>query len=85
MTTILQRPESLPEISNISCNSCARHIEKDNIGYFEDYIALKKRWGYHSPYDGECHSIDLCTDCYRAWVSDFKMPPQVEIFEYKWE
>ena len=85
MITFLKSPTTLPEVTDISCNSCARHIEKDNKGYFEDYIALNKRWGYHSPYDGERHTLDICSDCYRAWVSEFKMPPQVEALQHVWE
>jgi len=85
MRTFLQRPATLSELDNVNCNSCARHIEKDTVGYFEDHIAFTKRWGYHSPYDGESHSIDLCTDCYRGWVAGFKIPPQVELVNYAWD
>jgi hypothetical protein len=63
------------EVSDVRCNACGRDIAKDTCGYLSDYVSLSKHWGYHSPYDGEAHAIDLCIDCYRAWINNFEIPP----------
>lgn len=62
----------------IRCNLCGRYVEKNQIGYFEDHISVTKMWGYHSPYDGEAHAIDLCVDCYENWTRKFQIPPKVD-------
>ena len=84
MKTFLDRAAVLPEVTDVCCNYCGRDVEKDTTGYFEDHISITKNWGYHSPYDGESHIIDLCVDCYRDWTSQFEIPPQVEQ-EYAWD
>ncbi|MCL1786562.1 MAG: hypothetical protein FWG38_01135 [Defluviitaleaceae bacterium] len=68
----------------VCCNQCGRGIEKDATGYVEDYILLTKDWGYHSPYDGESHTINLCVDCYKDWTQHFTIPPQVQYANYVW-
>ena len=85
MKTFLDRPTVLPEVTDVRCNYCGRDVEKDTTGYFEDHISLTKHWGYHSPYDGESHIIDLCVDCYQDWTSQFEIPVQVEYVDYVWE
>lgn len=85
MKTFLQRPAVLPEVADVRCNDCGRHVAKDVTGYFEDHISLTKDWGYHSPYDGQSHTIDLCIDCYKSWTAQFEIPPQVEDTNYVWE
>jgi len=61
----------------VCCNVCGRGISKDASGYFEDHISLTKNWGYHSPFDGESHAIDLCSGCYKSWIEQFEIPPHV--------
>jgi len=75
---------SVKEISDICCNECGRAVGKNDFGYFEDHISLEKNWGYHSPYDGESHSIDLCLDCYNGWIAKFQIPPDVVSGNYAW-
>jgi len=62
-------------LSDVRCNSCGKDVDKNEIGYMEDHVSLSKLWGYHSPYDGEAHDIDLCVGCYRDWISRFEIPP----------
>ncbi|MCL2203149.1 MAG: hypothetical protein FWB88_04350 [Defluviitaleaceae bacterium] len=64
------------EVSDVRCNACGHDVGKDASGYLYDHISLSKLWGYHSPYDGEAHAIDLCVDCYQSWIGDFEIPPQ---------
>jgi len=78
MRIFLEKPVMLPELDNVHCNVCGREVKKNSVGYFEDHVSLTKNWGFHSPYDCEAHSIDLCVDCYKDWTSHFEIPPQVE-------
>ena len=64
-------------LSDVQCNVCGRSVCKDAIGYFEDHVSISKTWGYHSPYDGEIHSMDVCVDCYQGWINTFQIPPRV--------
>ena len=75
MRILLNRSVDTPQVEDVQCNSCGREVEKNKIGYFQDHVTLSKTWGYHSPYDGEAHDIDLCVDCYKSWISHFEIPP----------
>jgi len=78
MKAFVETPVLQKQLVDIRCNSCGRDVTKNSFGYFEDHVALSKTWGYHSPYDGEAHAIDLCVGCYQDWVNKFEIPPSVE-------
>ena len=78
MRVFLERSVMTPYLTDVRCNSCGRDVDKNHAGYFEDHVSLSKTWGYHSPFDGEAHAIDLCVDCYSDWITRFEIPPQVE-------
>jgi len=78
MKVFLERTASVEELTDVRCNSCGRDVDKEPFGYFEDHISLSKTWGYHSPFDGETHIIDICLDCYQDWIAGFEIPPYVE-------
>jgi len=63
------------ELSDVRCNACGAAVSKDASGYMQDYVSVHKDWGYHSPFDGESHAIDVCVDCYQNWVGKFVIPP----------
>ncbi|MCL1842343.1 MAG: hypothetical protein FWF79_00865 [Defluviitaleaceae bacterium] len=75
MRAFIERSVVVPQLSDIRCNSCGRDVDKNAVGYFEDHVSLSKTWGYHSPYDGEAHDIDLCVNCYQNWITNFEIPP----------
>ena len=64
--------------NKIYCNKCGRAMIRNSIGYFEDFLEITKTWGYHSPFDGQTHDMDICVECYSSWVSQFEIPPQIE-------
>ena len=64
------------EVADVKCNACGSAVGKNVCGYMQDYVSLSKEWGYHSPFDGEAHAIDLCVDCYQGWIGKFKIPPE---------
>ncbi|MCL2500569.1 MAG: hypothetical protein FWE90_09575 [Defluviitaleaceae bacterium] len=66
------------ELSDVRCNACGKEVGKDASGYLLDHVSLSKQWGYHSPFDGESHAIDLCIACYQKWIGAFEIPPAQE-------
>lgn len=58
------------------CNLCGKEIKAINGISKEDFIILKKQWGYFSAKDGQVHEICICEACYDDWIKTFKMPPQ---------
>ena len=78
MKAFLEIPATQHQLNTVHCNVCGKEVTKNSIGYHEDHISLTKNWGFHSPYDGEAHAIDLCVECYGDWTSRFEIPPQVE-------
>jgi hypothetical protein len=59
------------EISEITCDKCGADITKNEHGYFDDFLKVDKTWGYHSAWDGETHTFDICQRCYREWMEAF--------------
>ena len=60
------------ELEKIICNKCGREIEVIQGIAQEDYLAVKKRWGYFSNKDNREDEFDLCEDCYDELVASFK-------------
>lgn len=77
MKTFAEKTVVTEELAGICCNVCGRALNKDEFGYFEDYISFSKKWGYHSPKDGETHMFDVCADCYLEWIKTFNIPPNI--------
>ncbi len=60
----------------VFCNSCGREIPSVGTDSRDHYFSADKKWGYGSAFDGESHSFDLCEECYRRIISDFKISPK---------
>ncbi len=75
MKVFTEKADIRQELTDVRCNSCGRALQKNEAGYFEDYLSISKKWGYHSPMDGEQHEIDICIDCYQDMVKGFLIPP----------
>ena len=60
------------ELEKIICNKCGKEIEVIQGIAQEDYLAVKKRWGYFSDKDNQEDTFDLCEDCYDELVASFK-------------
>ena len=58
----------------IKCNLCGNRIKKENEIYIEDFVTIKKTWGYFSQKDGYTHSFVLCEKCYDELVKKFTIP-----------
>ncbi len=62
------------EVGEIVCNRCGKRILVTTHGPEADVIHVEQRWGYFSEKDGECHTFDLCEDCYDEIVKGFRVP-----------
>ena len=40
----------------------------------EDYLQVKKAWGYFSSKDLTGHAFNMCEACYDEMISNFKIP-----------
>ena len=56
----------------VICNCCGKEIEKNDHGYFEDYIHIEKKWGYTSDNDGKEDNADICEKCWINITDSFK-------------
>ena len=60
------------------CNFCGKEIETRNNANKEEYLFIKKEWGYFSKKDGQIHSFWVCESCYDKWIEQFCIPVKVE-------
>jgi len=75
MKLFVQTNTAQDKLASVQCNVCGKEVAQNEWGYFMDYVSMDKLWGYHSPYDGQAHELDVCVDCYRSWVGGFEIPP----------
>jgi len=70
-------------MKKIICNSCGKEIKMENGIVQEDYLSIRKEWGYFSRKDGEIHQLILCENCYDNITEMFQRPVlATEITEY---
>ena len=65
------------KMCEIYCNSCGERIEITNNRRKEDYLSIKKEWGYFSNKDTQIHEFKICERCYDRIVKQFEMSPKV--------
>lgn len=63
------------ETDRIICNMCGETINRNQFGYFDEHLSIKKEWGYGSAFDGEIHCFDLCESCYEKLREMMKIAP----------
>jgi len=51
----------------IICDLCKHDIDINEVES-DDYIHIEKEFGYFSNFDGEHHSIDICSRCYEEHI-----------------
>ncbi|MCD8018852.1 MAG: hypothetical protein LUF92_04510 [Clostridiales bacterium] len=65
------------------CNSCGKEIILEPAAKREDYLEIRKEWGYFSKKDGEIHRFVLCESCYDKLTEHFQIPVEVsEVTEW---
>lgn len=58
----------------IICNCCGKEIKVENGIAMEDYLPIKKEWGYFSGKDGSRQECVLCEACWDNIASRFRIP-----------
>jgi len=71
-------PTHREEATEIICNVCGCSVAKNELGYFDDFVQIKKNWGYHSAYDGQSHEFDICQRCYGLLLEGLAVEPKIE-------
>lgn len=67
----------------IVCNCCGKALRQKGDLIMEDYLHLKKEWGYFSEKDGKVQEAHICEACYDDWVWTFVIAPgEQEKLEY---
>ena len=75
MKTYGSRADIITELASVQCNACGASINKNDFGYFDEYLSIEKHWGYPSEFDGETHNIDICEDCYKKLLQGLAIKP----------
>ena len=60
--------------NDIYCNMCGRKIKQKQDIPVEDFVSVKKAWGYFSGKDGTVQECDLCEECFEKIVRRFQIP-----------
>lgn len=62
----------------VVCNGCGRELKVEEGVLKEGCFEGKQLFGYFSSRDGECHSFDLCEECYGKMIRSFRIPVKIE-------
>ncbi len=66
------------QLESVVCNMCGKKIAvKDGI-VREGAVMFDHAWDFFSEKDGDVHHFDLCEACYDEWISQFRIPADVE-------
>ena len=70
-------------MSEIRCNMCGRKIIFGEKHDKEDYLLIRKEWGYFSHKDGKRYTIRMCEECFDRFVEDCAVSPEIDdVTEY---
>lgn len=70
-------------MSEIRCNMCGRKIIFGEKHDKEDYLLIRKEWGYFSHKDGKRYTIRMCEECFDRFVDDCVVSPEIDdVTEY---
>lgn len=58
----------------IICNCCGKVICIEKGLATQDYLYVKKEWGYFSEKDGVIQEFRICEACYDEWIKSFRIP-----------
>lgn len=59
------------------CNCCGKEFARNGEMFLEDFLHIKKEWGYFSNQDGLDLSADVCEGCLMEWIKTFKHKPEI--------
>ena len=61
-------------MKQICCNKCGCEIKVVHEIPHEDYVLIRKEWGYFSKKDGKTQEFILCEKCVEKLEKDFLIP-----------
>ncbi len=62
------------EERKLYCNQCGKEIRIAQGIAREDFVIIKKNWGYFSKKDGRQDEFCLCEACYDRLIAGFMIP-----------
>ena len=63
-------------MKRIYCNKCGNEIKVINDIPHEDYLFVRKEWGYFSKKDGKTQEFTICESCVEKLEREFKIPAE---------
>jgi len=63
------------------CNCCGKVLKVERNIVCEDFVHIKKSWGYFSKRDGITQEFTMCEQCVEKLVAGFVVP--IEEYETK--
>ena len=58
--------------NKVYCNKCGREILQTQ----EEYLTVKKQWGYFSESDQKISRFHMCEMCFAKLVKEFQIPAE---------
>lgn len=59
----------------IICNKCGRRLQEDETEIvLEDFVLIRKEWGYFSKKDGTIWEMALCEKCFNWLEGELTVP-----------
>ena len=61
-------------MEKLICNCCGKELKVEKGIAKEDYLHVRKSWGYFSKKDGRTQEFILCEDCVEQMAKGFAVP-----------
>lgn len=74
MPDVREKQEEISMEEKIICNCCGEEIRVERGIPVQDYLHIKKEWGYFSGKDGKIQQVVLCEACWDNISSQFRIP-----------
>lgn len=60
--------------AKLCCNRCGRILQQGEKMAEQDFVVIRKQWGYFSKQDGKTMEFCVCEDCMEQWTKEFLIP-----------
>lgn len=58
----------------VICNKCGKTLKEEKGIAMEDYLHVKKEWGYFSKKDGKVWEFNICEECMHILEQELVIP-----------
>ena len=76
-TTTFSETIQKEEVISITCNRCGRSEDGEHVSYASDIETWQHHFGYGSSMDTDQIEFELCDNCYKEIIKDFKHKPTI--------